>query len=152
MPIDISALEYRSKLLFEIPLKPVQGHRFQPTGFPDLGAATFDTKNGRCLLVESAQSMANRMESVCWDEAKQEVGDELKGLSYVRVVDDKNAFLTSSILEAHRLNSVYIERSDGGEFFNVLKKELGLAKDRPISRAPFVRGVFKYDIGSLFHV
>lgn len=151
MPSEISRLQSGSKLLFEIPLKPTQGHRFQPTGFPDLGAATFDTEGGRCLLVESPQSMANRMESVCWDEAKQALVDDLKGLSYVRVVDDKTEFLTSSILEAHRLNSVYIERSNNGEFFEMLKKELGLAKDRPISRAPFVRGVLKYDIGSLVH-
>jgi|GEM_PF-4845589 len=28
--------------LFEIPLEPVVGSRFQPTGFPNLGAAEFD--------------------------------------------------------------------------------------------------------------
>ena len=41
------------------PTRPVQGDRFQPTGFPSLGAATYQTKDGVKLLVESAQSMAN---------------------------------------------------------------------------------------------
>src|SRR6266852_4547597 len=71
MPIDLSALEPLDKLLFDIPLAPVQGDRFQPTGFPDLGAATYERPDGTpMLLVESAQSMANRLEAVCWDAAK----------------------------------------------------------------------------------
>ena len=48
----------------DVELAPVAGSRFQPTGFPDLGAATFDRPgpNGdwvKSLLVESAQSIAN---------------------------------------------------------------------------------------------
>ena len=68
MSVDLSPLQSHHDLLFEIPLKVRQGHRFQPTGFPDLGAAEFETSSGRSLLVESAQSMANRLEAVCWDE------------------------------------------------------------------------------------
>ena len=57
MTLDLSTLlpahEPRpSRLLVEAPLKPVQGARFQPTGFPDLGAALFDTKDGTRLVVE----------------------------------------------------------------------------------------------------
>ena len=56
-----------SRLLIEAQLKPIQGSRFQPTGFPDLGAAVFEAKTGQALLVESAQSMANRLEQTIWD-------------------------------------------------------------------------------------
>src|SRR3990172_7204965 len=99
MPIDLSPLASLEKLLFDIPLAPVQGHRFQPTGFPDLGAATYETVSGTSLLVESAQSMANRMESTCWDDATRALVSDLEGLSYIRVNDEGGKFLTSSVLE-----------------------------------------------------
>jgi CRISPR-associated protein Csb1 len=72
MPLDLSSLKDTSRLLIEARLKPLQGTRFQPTGFPNLGAATYKAPdptnpNGvSMLLVESAQSVANRLESVCW--------------------------------------------------------------------------------------
>jgi CRISPR-associated protein Csb1 len=70
MALDFTKLEKEPRLLLEAKLKPLQGTRFQPTGFPNLGPATYDGPDGsRMLLVESAQSMANRMESVCWDTA-----------------------------------------------------------------------------------
>ncbi len=55
-----------SRILMEVDLKPVQGSRFQPTGFPDLGVASYELADGTSmLLVESAQSMGNRLEVVC---------------------------------------------------------------------------------------
>ena len=54
------------RLLLQVELAPVQGARFQPTGFPDVGAGVYTLPNGReQLLVESAQSVANRLEAVC---------------------------------------------------------------------------------------
>ncbi len=101
-------LEDQPRLLIEAELKPLQGDRFQPTGFPDLGAATYKLADGTpMLLVESAQSMANRLEEVCWDKGKNEIVEPLKGLQHV-VVDLGDGLITSSILEAHRLNSIYI--------------------------------------------
>lgn len=67
MSIDLSPLATESRLLFSVELKPLQGDRFQPTGFPSLGAATYQTADGPKLLVESAQSMANRLEATCWE-------------------------------------------------------------------------------------
>ncbi len=151
MLIDLSALTPLTKLLFDIQLAPVQGHRFQPTGFPDLGAATYETETGTSLLVESAQSMANRMESACWDEATQALAPELAGLSYVRVNDKAGKFLTSSVLEAHRLNSVYVENADGGKFHKMLGEEIGYADTKPVDRPAFLRTVLRYDVGSLLH-
>jgi CRISPR-associated protein Csb1 len=44
------------RTVLEVDLAPVAGRRFQPTGFPDLGPAEFDSADGnRALLVESAQ-------------------------------------------------------------------------------------------------
>jgi CRISPR-associated protein Csb1 len=59
--MNFTALKDQPRLLLKAALKPIQGTRFQPTGFPDLGAATYDGPDGRkMILVESAQSMANR--------------------------------------------------------------------------------------------
>src|SRR5687768_16214999 len=107
MAIDLSVLSDVPRVLFSIPLRPMQGERFQPTGFPGLGAATFQTREGRSLLVESAQSMANRLEAVCWDEVTGTPRKPLEGLSYVRV-ERNGKLLTTSMTEAHRLNSPYM--------------------------------------------
>lgn len=53
--LDLSPLDKVSRLLMTVPLKPVQGDRFQPTGFPSLGAAEYQTREGKKLLVESAR-------------------------------------------------------------------------------------------------
>jgi CRISPR-associated protein Csb1 len=135
------------RLLIQAQLVPVQGRRFQPTGFPDLGAARFSTPTEKMLLVESAQSVANRMEGVCWDDERNDVVEALQGLPYVRVVQDDRP-LTSSLLEAHRLNSVYIENSDFGP---TLKAEIGYEKDKPLDRDRLVRAICKYDPNALLH-
>src|SRR5713226_2629119 len=108
MTTTFQQLNAASRLLIEAELKPVQGDRFQATGFADLGPAQYQAPDGTAMvLVESAQSMANRLESVCWDEAAGDVIAPLKGLPYVRV-SNGNGTLTNSILEAHRINSPYI--------------------------------------------
>jgi CRISPR-associated protein Csb1 len=55
-----------SRTVIEARLEPFAGSLFQPTGFPDLGAAEFGEAK---LLVESAQSMANWLEGTTWDVA-----------------------------------------------------------------------------------
>lgn len=150
MSIDLSPLNQVHRLLFEISLVPLQGHRFQPTGFPGLGAATFQTSKGTCLLVESAQSMANRFELTCWDEANQELKPDLDGLSHVRV-SRNGGFLTDTILESHRLNSPYLLENSDNSFLDKLKGELGILETGPIDRRKFAQTLLKYDIGSLLH-
>lgn len=150
MNIDLSPLDPVQRLLFEIPLVPVQGHRFQPTGFPGLGAATFQTANGTSLLVESAQSMANRLELTCWDDAGPELKSELDGLSHVRITRN-GGFLTDTILESHRLNSPYLLENSDKTFLEKLKNELGVLDTGPIDRRKFAKVLLKYDIGSLLH-
>jgi len=136
------------RLLLEADLRPVQGTRFQPTGFPDLGAATYRLADStEMLLVESAQSIANRLESTCWDEAEGRLVAPLTGLPYVEVVRDGKA-ITNSLLEAHRLNSAYIERSDVAA---ALARDIDHRKDEPLDRLRFVRALCKYDPNTLLH-
>lgn len=148
-----------ARMLFDVPLEPVIGSRFQPTGFPDIGAATFarPTADGGavdCLLVESAQSMANRLEAVGWDPGGHAPVEALAGLPYVRVVaDDDERFLTSSRLEAHRLASAFVKdsRLDGVDMVDVLKERLGLRDDTPIPASDVAAAVFALDPLSLIH-
>lgn len=139
------------RLLFDIPLAPVQGARFQPTGFPDLGAATYQAGDSEALLVESAQSMANRLEATIWDSASDTLIAAAQGLSHVRVVDAKGGFLTASVLEAHRLNSPYIEKSDGDFFKKDLPTAIGSDKKRPLDRKKLISGLLRYDANALLH-
>lgn len=152
MSLDFSPLDNQPRLLMQVPLKPVQGSRFQPTGFPDLGAATFtgfdDEGNSvDCLLVESAQSMANRLENVCWDEANDELVEPLKGLPYVQTTLPDGT-KTDSIREAHRLNSPYIVKS---EEFKVIGEEIGFEANKPFDRRKLASALLKYDSSSLLH-
>ena len=155
MQLDFHSLNDEPRLLIEAELEPVQGDRFQPTGFPNLGHARYESPDGRgaMVLVESAQSMANRLEAVCWDEVSDDWVGPLKGLPYVRVVErdgGKEKFLTSSILEAHRINSEYIARSK--EFKETVEKFIGFQKDRPFEiRKQLVPALLKFDINSLIH-
>ena len=126
MPLDLTPLDGATRLLIEATLKPVQGDRFQPTGFPNLGHAVYESPDGqgRTVLVESAQSMANRLEAVCWDESADDWVDPLKGLPVVRVVDENGKPLTNSLLEAHRINSPYILEGKDRSVVEALKKRL----------------------------
>jgi CRISPR-associated protein Csb1 len=150
MSVDLTALSTAHRLLFSVPLRPIQGQRFQPTGFPGLGAATFQTGQGTHLLVESAQSMANRLETVCWDDVAQAPVAALAGLSHVRVTR-KDAFFTDTMLEAHRLNSPYLLESKDRSFLEALKADLGNLGDGPINRRQLAATLLKYDAGSLVH-
>src|ERR1700685_4238767 len=105
--LNLSGLDTVSRLLLTVPLRPIQGDRFQPTGFPSLGAATYQTREGPKLLVESAQSMANRLETTCLAAAQKAPVEALGGISHVTVTR-RGAFLTDSMLEAHRINSPYL--------------------------------------------
>lgn len=154
MTVDLAPLftneTLPTRLLFEVELKPVQGSRFQPTGFPDLGAAVYDTVEGTRLLVESAQSMANRLESVCWEPSTNSLPEELQGLSYVRV-EQKGAYLTSSLTEAHRLNSPYILESKNKSFFEELQQHTKELENGAISRPKLARLILRYDANALLH-
>jgi len=158
MPLDLSALAAAPRLLIEARLEPLQGTRFQPTGFPNLGAAEYEGPGGvRMLLVESAQSMANHLEGycrttgqpICWDPVADDWVAPLKGLPVVKAVDRDGKPLTNSVLEAHRINSEYIARANG---FEVIAEEIGFRNDRPFDvRKQLVPVLLKYDPNALLH-
>ncbi|MCC7549067.1 MAG: type I-U CRISPR-associated protein Cas7 [Burkholderiales bacterium] len=150
MTVDLSKLDNTTRLLFSIDLQPVQGDRFQPTGFPNLGAASYQTKDGQKLLVESAQSMANRLEATVWDVVNEKPVATLDGISHVKVTKDKK-FLTDTMLEAHRLNSPYILEAPKSKFVEDFKRELGVLGNGPINRKLLAQVLLKYDVGSLLH-
>ncbi|MCA3011608.1 MAG: type I-U CRISPR-associated protein Cas7 [Myxococcaceae bacterium] len=140
-----------TRVLIEAKLKPLQGSRFQPTGFPDLGPALFETTEGQTLLVESAQSTANRLEAVLWDATTNELKPEFKGLSYVRVQRKDGSYLTSSITEAHRLNSPYILEGADKTLFNELKEKTAAFSEGVIDRRKLAALVASYDLNALLH-
>jgi CRISPR-associated protein Csb1 len=143
------------RTVLEVDLAPVAGRRFQPTGFPDLGPAEFDSADGnRALLVESAQSMANRLEATTWDEARADQVEQLAALPYVRITSDDGTLLSSSRLEAHRLASAYVMEgkvggTEGGEKW--LERQLGLAVGRPLDYRAVARACIRLDPVSLVH-
>lgn len=145
-----SALDSPS-VRMEAELKPAQGTRFQPTGFPDLGPATFTRPDGtEMLLVESAQSMANRLEAVFWDEERGDLTTVLDGIPYVKI-DLGDERFTSSILEAHRLNSPYILESKDTSFHDVLVDEFKPFENSPVDMREVAKVVFRYDPNCLIH-
>lgn len=150
MTLNFAALDNVPRLLLEAELKPIQGTRFQPTGFPDLGAALYDGPDGRrMLLVESAQSMANRLEAVCWDTVADNWVEPLKGLPVIKVVDKDGKALTNSVLEAHRINSPYIVNT---KEFESIKAEIAFSDEKPFDvRKQLVPVLLKYDTNALLH-
>ena len=149
--LNFDTLKTAPRLLAQAELEPVQGTRFQPTGFPDLGAAVYTLPDGTdMLLVESAQSMANRLETACWNEAEKDTVPCLKGMPYVVVLRDGEV-LTNSMLESHRLNSPYILESADKSFFNKLKEEVGVMEKGPVNLQLLAQTLLKYDPSSLLH-
>lgn len=144
--------------LYEIPVEPALGSRFQPTGFPDIGPAEFqrptaDGDQTTALLVESAQSMANRLEGQGWNDGTQQPVETLEGLPYIRVVSPDGEYLTSSRTEAHRLASAFVKSStlDDESMLDVIKQRLDLRDDTPLAYRDIAVQVMALDPLCLVH-
>ena len=153
MPLDLSSLMDEPRLLVEAALKPVQGHRFQPTGFPNLGHAVYESPdgNGQMVLVESAQSMANRLEIVCWDDLNDDWVTPLRGLPLVKVIDDEGNPLTNSLIEAHRLNSPYILEGKDKSVVGMLKDRLAAMDIGRVDLRELAQVLLEFDTNALLH-
>lgn len=156
MSLNLSALENSPRLLMKAVLTPAQGSRFQSTGFPEIGAAQYEGPDGTpMLLVESAQSVANRLESVCWDSVADAWVPALKGLSVIKVLDKEGKPLTNSLLEAHRINSPYIleavdEAGDAAVHIK-LKTELASMEKGIVDLRKLASVLLTIDANSLLH-
>ena len=142
-----------------VPLKVAEGFdgRFQPTGFPNLGAALYKaSQNGEPvdhLLVESAQSLANWMEHVCLDPQNPcRYNSDCAGIPFV-VVSENNNDLTSSLTEPHRLASDEIlnAHSSATSFDKVLTQLLGVNQQRPVHLPRIAKRLFYIDPACLLH-
>jgi CRISPR-associated protein Csb1 len=151
--IDYDKLKEVPRLLIEAKLKPLQGHRFQPTGFADLGPARYTLPDGtEMLLVESVQSVANRMELACWDQANDDLIDGLQGLPYIRVkLSGNNGALTNSVLEAHRINSPYILEGGDKSVFDKLKQDAAGMEKGAVDIRALAKLILKYDPNAVIH-
>ncbi len=149
--MNYTALANQPRLLLEATLKPLQGERFQSTGFADLGPARYSLPNGtEKLLVESAQSVANRLEMAIWDEENDDLIAGLRGLPYILVKKDGKNF-TNSILEAHRINSPYILKGKDKTVFDRLKKDASTLQTGPVKLRDLAAVVFRYDANAIIH-
>lgn len=144
-----------NRILIEASLRPIQGNRFQPAGFPDLGAGEYQLDNGTySLIVDSPQAVVNHLERHCLDSDEEKFVDALRGLSIVHVRNKDGRYLTNTVREGHRLNSPYVlggkkkgDRTIVGEEFDKLD-----TKSKPLAdRDVIVNAIFKYDINSLLH-
>jgi len=152
MSIDYGKLASPPRLLLEARLKPLQGQRFQPTGFADLGAARYTLPDGtEMLLVESVQSVANRMELACWDAGADDLVEQLRGLPYIRVNGEGGKCLTNSILESHRINSPYILEGNDRSVFSLLKAEAAAMEKGPVDIRVLANTIFRYDANAVVH-
>ncbi len=150
--MNLDALKTAPRLLIEAKLQPIAGTRFQPTGFPDLGAAQYKAADGNdMLLVESAQSMANRLETVCWDTVQNDWVAALNGLPCVVVKNKEGKEITNSVLEAHRINSPYILEGKDKTFRDKLKSELAVGEVAVADLKLLSKTLLKYDINALIH-
>lgn len=152
MTLDLSPLAAAPRLLVEAELKPLQGTRFQPTGFPNLGAARYSGPQAEeLLLVESNQSMANRLEAVCWNDSEDDWVTPLRGLPLVKVQDANGKALTNSVLEAHRLNSPYILEGKDETVLDLLKRRLAGLEQGRVDLRELARVLLSVDPNSLLH-
>jgi CRISPR-associated protein Csb1 len=150
--MDWTKLEKAPRILLEAELRPCQGQRFQPTGFADLGAAQFTRPDGTdMLLVESAQSVANRLERTCLDGDGPDLGADLIGLPYVAATlsGAENPVRTSSLVEAHRIGSPYFLLNK--KFKEQLATEMKYNPKRPLEWKAIYATLFRYDPNSLVH-
>jgi CRISPR-associated protein Csb1 len=139
------------RLLLEQELRPIQGDRFQPTGFADLGAADYKLHDGtRMLLVESAQSVANRLEKTCLAGDGPRLDPALEGLPYLVVkLSGATEAETSSLVEAHRINSPFIISDK--QFQDEFLARSGYESGKPMAWDKVAAALFYFDPNALIH-
>ncbi|MEJ7894596.1 MAG: type I-U CRISPR-associated RAMP protein Csb1/Cas7u [Solirubrobacteraceae bacterium] len=150
----INQLLSEHRLVLDAELTPVVGSTFQPTGFPNLGAAEFERPGQPpSLIVESVQSMANHLEATLWSEPDRQPVEAVANLPWVRVKAPDGGYLTSSREEPHRLASPYVRKAQIGEQTGAdwLIEKLAVKNGRPQDRAAIHGALFDIDPLCLVH-
>jgi CRISPR-associated protein Csb1 len=151
--MDYEKLGKAPRIMIEAGLRPAAGDRFQPTGFADIGAAEYQLPGTgtRMLLVESAQSVANRLEKTVLAGDGPRLAPELDGLPYVvaKLQGDGISLETSSLVEAHRIGSPYFILNE--QLVSKLKDEMSYGAKLPLDWKKIYATLFKYDVNSLIH-
>jgi CRISPR-associated protein Csb1 len=150
--MDWNTILTAPRILLAASLQPACSSRFQPTGFADLGAAEFKAPGGTpMLLVESAQSVANRLEKTILNGDGPDVDPDLAGLSYVAATleGSDGEVRTSSLVESHRIASPYFLLNKA--FKATLAEEMGYNPKRPLNWKKIYAALFRYDANSLVH-
>lgn len=157
-PLVDRLLEH-DRVIIEASLTLANGNFFQPTGFPDIGACVFvDMAGRRRCLVESEQSMANRLEAVCMQPPGTWRAPFAGKLPILRVSDASGGLLATNLTEPHRLSSSYVLEGtlgNGSKLQDVLRDRLGVSTDGkrwPLDkRSELSRVVFALDPAAMLH-
>jgi len=151
MTSSIDKLGNVPRLLMEANLEPIQGSRFQPTAFADLGAAVYERPDGkRMILLETSQSVANRLEQTCLDGGGPRIIKDLDGLPYILVkLTGDVASETSSLVEPHRINSPFIINDK--ELQTKFKTMSGYSKGHPLDWKKIGKTFFFFDPNAILH-
>ena len=123
-------------------------------GFPTWGTPSTNrrTDSGRTVLVESAQSLANRLETVCWDDTADDWVEPLHGLPVVKVVDtERQSRSPTALIEAHRLNSPYILEGKDKTVVDMLKIRLAAMEVGRVDLRELARVLLEFDTNALLH-
>jgi CRISPR-associated protein Csb1 len=148
----------KDRVIITAKLTLANGAFLQPTGFPDIGSCIYtDADGNRRCLVESEQSMANRLEAVCMKSPGHWV-DKLKNLPVIEVRDANNCLLATNLTEPHRIASSYVleGKLNGSDVKTMLTDKLGLYGDKggswPLDkRDSLEKLVFALDPAALLH-
>jgi CRISPR-associated protein Csb1 len=154
----LEKLYSQDRVVISATLTLTNGRFLQPTGFPDIDACIYRDKEGRrWCLVESEQSMSNRLEAVCMKSPGVWV-DDLKGLPLIAVRNKAGDLLATNLTEPHRIASSYIldgKRAGNGDMRALLEEKLGLQNGGDFwpmdRRADLERLVFALDPSALLH-
>jgi len=147
----------KDRVIVTAQLSLANGAFLQPTGFPDIGSCIYTNadRKKRCLL-ESEQSMANRLEAVCMKAPGYWV-DELRQLPVVEVRDTKSSLLATNLTEPHRIASSYVLQGklNGSDVKDMLTTKLGLEEGGlswPLDKRNVLeRLIFALDPAALLH-
>ena len=149
----------QDRVLITAELHVANGSFFQPTGFPDMGACVYTDGSGqRRCLVESEQSMANRLEAVCMTSPgvwREPLAGQLPIIRVKRKTG--GSLIATNLTEAHRIASSYVleGKINGTKLQELLEEHLGLnnqTKAWPLDgRERLSQTVFALDPAAILH-